>query len=80
MAASVWLGLLARQDMPKANHGGKRPGAGRPAPDGAKVVTTISLTPEVKQYLDTRENRSVAVEEAIRQSRQFKQWKANHAH
>lgn len=69
---------------PKAmtiTHGGKRPGAGRPAPDGAKVGTSVYVTPEVKQYLDTRENRSVAVEDAIRQSKQFKQWKAaNNAH
>lgn len=63
--------------MTKPTHGGKRAGAGRPPISGeAKVGTTINVTPEVKAYLGTCENQSETVEKAVRQSRQFKQWKA----
>ncbi len=62
--------------MTKQTHGGKRAGAGRKAPDGAKVQASVVVTPEVKAYLGTCENQSETVEKAVRQSRGFKQWKA----
>ena len=61
--------------MTKPTHGGKRPGAGRKAPDGAKVGRTINVTPEVNEYLATVENLSVTVEKAVRGSSGFKKWK-----
>lgn len=58
-------------------HGGKRLGAGRKAPGGAKVGRTINVTPEVNEYLATVGNLSVAVEKAVRASKQFKQWQSD---
>lgn len=60
----------------KPTHGGKRPGAGRKAPDGAKVGASVYVTPEVRAYLATVENLSVTVEKAVRASSGFKKWKA----
>lgn len=60
------------------NHGGKREGAGRKASRGeAKVTTSIGVTPEVKRYLDQcKPSGSEIVEETIRRSKAFRDWKA----
>jgi predicted transcriptional regulator len=60
-----------------SEHGGKRKGAGRKASRGeAKVTTSIGVTPEVKRYLDQcEESQSEVVEDAIRRSKAFREWK-----
>ena len=61
-----------------AEHGGKREGAGRKASRGeAKVTTSIGVTPEVKRYLDQcKESQSDVIEETLRRSKAFREWKA----
>jgi hypothetical protein len=60
-----------------SSHGGKREGAGRKASRGvAKIVTTINVTPEVKEYLDQHQkSQSEVCEESIRRSKEFREWK-----
>jgi hypothetical protein len=58
-------------------HGGKRKGSGRkPIRGEAKVVTTISVTPELKLYFgQCGQSQSEVVEDAVRNSSEFKAWK-----
>jgi hypothetical protein len=62
----------------QGSHGGKRQGAGRKASRGeAKIVTTINVTPELKLYLSQCEqSQSEVVEDAIRRTKAFRDWKA----
>jgi hypothetical protein len=59
------------------NHGGAGRGAGaKPLRGEAKVATSSRVTPEVKEYLDQCEpSGSEAIEEAIRRSKGFRDWK-----
>jgi len=58
-------------------HGGSRIGSGRKSIHGErKVQMSVVVTPEVKAYLGTCENQSETIEKAVRQSKQFKEWKA----
>jgi hypothetical protein len=61
-----------------SSHGGKREGAGRKASRGeAKIVTTINVTPELKQYLSQCEqSQSEVIEDAMRRTKAFREWKA----
>ena len=55
-------------------HGGKRTGAGRkPAPD-SKKATTIKLSPDVLEFLATR-NKAATIEAAVRKTKEFKEWR-----
>ena len=57
------------------NHGGKREGAGRrPARGVAKVPLSGRATPEVKAFLDSTGNLSEWIENAVRRSKQFRDW------
>ena len=57
-------------------HGGKRPGAGRPAsPDSKSIPRAIRVTRQVDDYL--REVGSGIVETLIRKSKGFKDWEKN---
>ena len=61
------------------SHGGKREGAGRkPAPAGTvKVPMAIKVDPELREYLRSCENATAAIEEALRRSKLFRDWKRN---
>jgi len=63
------------------SHGGKREGAGRKVSRGeVKVTTSVGVTPEVKRYIDQCEqSQSVVVEDAIRRTKAFREWKAKSA-
>ena len=55
-------------------HGGKRPGAGRPArPDERKRPVTLKLAPELAEYLATVASKTAAVEDALRRSKGFRE-------
>lgn len=58
-------------------HGGKRKGAGRkPAPEGtAKVPYGTKLDPVVVEYLRQCDNAAGTIEDTIRRSKQFRDWK-----
>jgi hypothetical protein len=60
------------------SHGGKRDGAGRkPGPEGAKVTTSVTLTQEALDYLETlQQSRGPVLEAALRRTIDFKRWKA----
>jgi hypothetical protein len=59
-------------------HGGKRDGAGRkPAPEGtAKVPMTIKVEPELREYLRACANATATIEDALKRSKAFREWKA----
>lgn len=58
------------------DHGGKREGAGRKArPDERKVPLAIKLAVELSEYLASRENKTATIEEALRRSRGFREWR-----
>jgi len=71
-------GIRCRNYCNMSEHGGKREGAGRKASRGeAKVTTSIGVTPEVKRYLDQcEESQSDVIEDAIRRTKAFREWKA----
>ena len=57
-------------------HGGKRKGAGRKArPDERKVPLAVKLAVDLAEYLATVESKTGAIEEALRRSKGFRDWK-----
>ena len=62
----------------KSTHGGKRPGAGgKPLPPGRKrIKTSCTMPQEIMDYARESEGTfSEIVEEAIRGTRAFREWK-----
>lgn len=60
----------------KIEHGGKRKGAGRKArPDERKVPLAVKLAVDLTEYLATVESKTGAIEEALRRSKGFRDWK-----
>ena len=58
------------------NHGGKRKGAGRKArPDEVKMPLAIKIDRELAEYLATVESKTGSIEEALRRSKGFRDWK-----
>ena len=56
--------------------GGKRKGAGRKArPDERKVPLAIKLDRELAEYLATVESKTGTIEEALRRSKGFREWR-----
>lgn len=61
-----------------ADHGGKRKGAGRKArPDERKIPLAIKLAVELAEYLATVESKTGTIEEALRRSKGFREWRKN---
>jgi hypothetical protein len=58
----------------KRQHGGSRPGAGRPKSGGRKPTVSFAVTDETKQFLQSQENTSAYLEALIRRSGAFRQW------
>lgn len=56
--------------------GGKRKGAGRPAPRGErKEVTSIRITPTLRAFLEEQpESMSDVIEDAMRRTKAFREW------
>lgn len=68
---------LKEQKRPAAKHGGPRPGSGRPVGEhGAKKPLTIKISPDIREFLDTRKPVSCGsyVEQMIRESADFKKF------
>lgn len=63
----AWLGA-------KPNIGGKREGAGRPAPLGRKEVCSVRLTPDVAEFCRQHPDGFVVLEDTLRRSVAFKKW------
>jgi len=62
--------------MQEVNHGGKRKGAGRKArPESRSVPKSIKVSQEVADYL--AENGTGIIEDAIRRTKDFRDWKAS---
>ena len=61
-----------------ADHGGKRKGAGRPArPDERKIPLAVKLAVDLMEYLASCENKTATIEEALRRSKGFREWRKN---
>lgn len=59
-----------------SERGGKRTGAGRKArPDERKVPLAIKLAVDLSEYLASCENKTATIEEALRRSCGFREWK-----
>lgn len=57
-------------------HGGKREGAGRKArADDRKVPFAIKLDRELAEYLATVPSKTAAIEDALRRSKGFRDWR-----
>ncbi len=62
----------------KSNIGGKREGAGRPAPLGRKEVCSVRLTPDVAEFCRQHPGGFTVLEEKLRACKEFRDWlKAN---
>jgi len=64
----------------KAQHGGPRtagPGKqmGRPTSDSSKRSLSLRVSPDVREFLDTVDNISETVDEMVRRSKVFREWK-----
>ena len=58
------------------SQGGKREGAGRkPSPESRKRPLAMRIDPELAEYLDSVEDKTAAIEAALRNSIAFKEWK-----
>ncbi len=58
------------------NQGGKREGAGRkPSPETRKVSVALRIAQEIREYLSTVENQTATVEQAIRGTKAFREWR-----
>ena len=58
--------------------GGRREGAGRKArPDERKIPLAIKLAVELSEYLATVESKTGTIEEALRRSKGFREWRKN---
>jgi hypothetical protein len=56
--------------------GGKREGAGRKAaPESRKRPLAMRIDPELAEYLDSVEDKTAAIETALRNSKAFKEWR-----
>ena len=60
--------------MKKPNIGGKREGAGRPAPLGRKEVCSVRLTPDVAEFCRKHPEGFVVLEEKLRACKEFREW------
>ena len=59
-----------------SDHGGKRKGAGRkPSPDVAKVPYGTKLEGVVVEYLRQCDNAAKTLEDTIKRSKGFREWK-----
>ena len=58
----------------KPNIGGKREGAGRPAPLGRKEVCSVRLTPDVAAFCRQHPDGFVVLEEKLRACKEFREW------
>lgn len=55
--------------------GGKREGAGRPAPLGRKEVCSVRLTPDVAKFCREHQDGFAVLEDTVRKSKAFRDWK-----
>lgn len=63
--------------MKKAKqHGGPRPNSGRPKKADKRKVVSMTFAPDVVAWLNSLECKSIEVEEILRRSKNFKEWKA----
>ena len=60
--------------MKKPNIGGKREGAGRPAPLGRKEVCSVRLTPDVAEFCRQHSGGFTVLETLCRKSKEFREW------
>lgn len=57
--------------------GGKREGAGRPAPLGRKETCTVRLTPDVTEFCRQHHDGFPVLEAKLRASKEFREWLAS---
>jgi hypothetical protein len=55
--------------------GGKREGAGRPAPKGRKNTCSVRLLPETEEFCRQHELKFAVLEVALRMTKEFREWK-----
>lgn len=60
------------------SHGGKRKGAGRKLAPDAKQPISARVSQDVKAFLAEQANASETIEETLRRSKSFREWKKGH--
>ena len=63
--------------MTKPTRGGARKGSGRKPDPNARKMVSLRLSLETVDYLATVDNKTEAIEAAVKNSKAFKAWKAN---
>jgi hypothetical protein len=66
--------MAIRPPVEKSRIGGKREGAGRPAPLGRKEVCSVRLTPDVAKFCREHPDGFTVLEDAVRNSKAFRNW------
>ena len=62
----------------EATHGGKRENAGRKREyDAPKQVKSINVSPEFRAFMESLQNASKFIEETLRKSKAFREWRAS---
>lgn len=68
--------LAKKKRTAEATHGGKRENAGRKTVyDAPKQVKSIFVSPEFKAFMDSLPNASKHIEETLRKSKAFREWR-----
>ena len=60
----------------KKTIGGKREGAGRPAPLGRKIPVGIRMTPDAIEFCRQHPDGFGILEKLLRKSKEFREWSA----
>ena len=66
---------MATKKKDKMSHGGAREGAGRPVDPNSKKALSLRVPVDVRQYLDTTENISQSIEDLVRRSKGYRDWR-----
>ena len=66
--------MAIRRTTKNSQVGGKREGAGRPAPLGRKETCSVRLTPDVAEFCRHHPDGFTVLEEKIRSSKEFREW------
>lgn len=64
-------------DQQITRHGGRRRGAGRPKLPAKKPTLSFTLSEELRDFLQSQENKSAFLESVLRRSAAFRSWKSN---
>ena len=60
---------MGQEEKKQNGHGGRRPGAGRPKSANRKIAISITLDPDLLDYVNRQENKSQFINHCIRKEK-----------